>query len=89
MIRGIILYYLNIKPTHGYEIQQFINFSACVIITPMVDVLHRRLIERGGIHLCGKIVRVRLQEVFFHGDRVFFEPNGIGNFHTRVFCGRE
>ena len=27
MIRGIILYYLNIKPTHGYEIQQFINFS--------------------------------------------------------------
>lgn len=27
MIRGIILYYLNIKPTHGYEIQQFINMS--------------------------------------------------------------
>lgn len=27
MIRGIILYYLNIKPTHGYEIQQFIQMS--------------------------------------------------------------
>lgn len=27
MIRGIILYYLNIKPTHGYEIQQFIHLS--------------------------------------------------------------
>lgn len=27
MIRGIILYYLNIKPTHGYEIQQFISMS--------------------------------------------------------------
>ncbi len=27
MIRGIILYYLNIKPTHGYEIQQFIQLS--------------------------------------------------------------
>lgn len=27
MIRGIILYYLNIKPTHGYEIQQFISLS--------------------------------------------------------------
>ncbi len=25
MIRGIILYYLNRKPTHGYEIQQFIQ----------------------------------------------------------------
>ena len=27
MIRGIILYYLNIKPTHGYEIQQYISMS--------------------------------------------------------------
>lgn len=27
MIRGLILYYLNIKPTHGYEIQQFIQMS--------------------------------------------------------------
>lgn len=27
MIRAIILYYLNIKPTHGYEIQQFISMS--------------------------------------------------------------
>lgn len=27
MVRGIILYYLNIKPTHGYEIQQFISLS--------------------------------------------------------------
>ncbi len=27
MIRGIILYYLNMKPTHGYEIQQFIQLS--------------------------------------------------------------
>lgn len=25
MIRGLILYYLNIKPTHGYEIQRFIQ----------------------------------------------------------------
>jgi len=27
MIRVIILHYLNIKPTHGYEIQQFISMS--------------------------------------------------------------
>lgn len=27
MIRGLILYYLNIKPTHGYEIQLFIKVS--------------------------------------------------------------
>ena len=27
MIRGLILYYLNIKPTHGYEIQKFIQLS--------------------------------------------------------------
>ncbi len=27
MIRGLILYYLNIKPTHGYEIQRFIQLS--------------------------------------------------------------
>ncbi len=27
MIRGIILFYLNIKPTHGYEIQRFIQLS--------------------------------------------------------------
>ncbi len=27
MVRGIILYYLNIKPTHGYEIQQFLSVS--------------------------------------------------------------
>ncbi len=27
MIRSIILYYLNIKPTHGYEIQQYISMS--------------------------------------------------------------
>ncbi len=27
MIRSIILYYLNIKPTHGYEIQQYISIS--------------------------------------------------------------
>lgn len=27
MIRGLILYYLNIKATHGYEIQRFIQLS--------------------------------------------------------------
>jgi DNA-binding PadR family transcriptional regulator len=27
MIRGLILYYLNTKPTHGYEIQRFIQIS--------------------------------------------------------------
>lgn len=27
MIRGIILFYLNIKPTHGYEIQRFLQLS--------------------------------------------------------------
>lgn len=27
MIRAFILYYLNIKPTHGYEIQRFIQLS--------------------------------------------------------------
>jgi len=27
MIRGIILFYLNIKPTHGYEIQKFLQVS--------------------------------------------------------------
>lgn len=27
MIRGLILYYLSIKPTHGYEIQRFIQIS--------------------------------------------------------------
>jgi len=27
MIRGLILFYLNIKPTHGYEIQRFIQIS--------------------------------------------------------------
>lgn len=27
MIRALILYYLNIKPTHGYEIQRFIQLS--------------------------------------------------------------
>lgn len=27
MIRGFILYYLNIKPTHGYEIQRFLQLS--------------------------------------------------------------
>lgn len=27
MIRGLILYYLSIKPTHGYEIQRFIQLS--------------------------------------------------------------
>lgn len=27
MIRGLILYYLNIKPTHGYELQKFIQIS--------------------------------------------------------------
>lgn len=27
MIKGLILYYLNIKPTHGYEIQKFIQIS--------------------------------------------------------------
>lgn len=27
MIRGLILYYLNIKETHGYEIQRFIQLS--------------------------------------------------------------
>ncbi|MFA9377436.1 MAG: PadR family transcriptional regulator [Lachnotalea sp.] len=27
MIRGLILYYLNNKPTHGYEIQRFIQIS--------------------------------------------------------------
>lgn len=27
MVRGLILYYLNIKPTHGYEIQRFIQIS--------------------------------------------------------------
>lgn len=27
MIRGLILYYLNVKPTHGYEIQKFIQLS--------------------------------------------------------------
>lgn len=27
MIRGLILFYLNIKPTHGYEIQRFIQLS--------------------------------------------------------------
>lgn len=27
MIKALILYYLNIKPTHGYEIQKFIQLS--------------------------------------------------------------
>lgn len=27
MIRAFVLYYLNIKPTHGYEIQRFIQLS--------------------------------------------------------------
>ncbi|BCN29489.1 PadR family transcriptional regulator [Anaeromicropila herbilytica] len=27
MIRGLILFYLNIKPTHGYEIQKFLQMS--------------------------------------------------------------
>jgi len=27
MIRGLILFYLNIKPTHGYEVQKFIQLS--------------------------------------------------------------
>lgn len=27
MIRGLVLFYLNIKPTHGYEIQRFIQLS--------------------------------------------------------------
>jgi len=27
MIRALILYYLNIKKTHGYEIQRFVQFS--------------------------------------------------------------
>ncbi len=27
MIRGFILYYINIKPTHGYEIQKFLQIS--------------------------------------------------------------
>lgn len=27
MIRVLILYYLNIKPTHGYEIQKFIKYT--------------------------------------------------------------
>ncbi len=27
MIRTLILYYLNIKPTHGYEIQKFLQVS--------------------------------------------------------------
>ncbi|MBE5962435.1 MAG: PadR family transcriptional regulator [Lachnospiraceae bacterium] len=27
MIRGIILYYINIKPAHGYEIQRFLQVS--------------------------------------------------------------
>ncbi|HEX3021889.1 MAG TPA: PadR family transcriptional regulator [Lachnospiraceae bacterium] len=27
MIRGIVLYYLSIKPTHGYEIQRFLQIS--------------------------------------------------------------
>lgn len=27
MIRGMVLFYLNIKPTHGYEIQRFIQIS--------------------------------------------------------------
>ncbi len=27
MIRGFVLYYLNIKPTHGYEIQRFLQIS--------------------------------------------------------------
>lgn len=27
MIRALILYYLNIKPTHGYEIQKFLQLS--------------------------------------------------------------
>lgn len=27
MIRGIILFYINIKPTHGYEIQRFLQLS--------------------------------------------------------------
>ncbi len=27
MIRGLILYYLSIKPTHGYEIQRFLQVS--------------------------------------------------------------
>lgn len=27
MIRSLILYYLNVKPTHGYEIQKFLQLS--------------------------------------------------------------
>lgn len=27
MIRGLILFYLNIRPTHGYEIQKFLQIS--------------------------------------------------------------
>lgn len=27
MIRGLILFYLNIKPTHGYEIQKFLQLA--------------------------------------------------------------
>lgn len=27
MIRALILYYLNVKPTHGYEIQKFLQIS--------------------------------------------------------------
>ncbi len=27
MVRGFILFYLNIKPTHGYEIQKFLQIS--------------------------------------------------------------
>ncbi len=27
MIRGLILFYLNIKPTHGYEIQKYLQIS--------------------------------------------------------------
>lgn len=27
MIRSLILYYLNVKPTHGYEIQKFLQIA--------------------------------------------------------------
>lgn len=33
MIRALILYYLNVKPTHGYEIQRFLQISGSDVWT--------------------------------------------------------
>ena len=75
MIKGFILYYLSIKPTHGYEIQRFIQLSGMDQWTN---------VQSGSIYYAltklekGKFIKVQKEERTGSRIRKIYEITDLG-----------